>query len=64
MAVPARCLHDTGERGVRADLAIAADEHAHATGVIGERTVAWRYGMGCRLKNSHIIGLALKSVTP
>src|SRR4051812_3975394 len=37
---------------------------AYATGVIGERTVAWRYGMGCRLKNSHIIGLALKSVTP
>jgi hypothetical protein len=26
--------------------------------------VPWRYGMGCRLKNSHIIGLALKSVTP
>ena len=34
-----------------------------ATGVIGVKEPS-RYGMGCFLKNSHIIGLALKSVTP
>jgi hypothetical protein len=36
---------------------------AHVTGAIGVKEPS-RYGMGCRLKNSHIIGLALKSVTP